>query len=652
MSPEQAEMGGLDIDTRTDVYALGVILYELLTGALPFDRKELRQAGFAEIQRTIRVKEPPKPSTRITQLGPASTEAATNRHTEPRRLASELRGDLDWVTMKALEKDRTRRYQTANALAADIRHHLSNEPVSAGPPSTVYRAKKFVRRHRFGVVAASTLVALLVVFGVSMAVQARRIAQERDRANTEAETARQVTRFLVELFDTSRPSARTADTITAREILDSGAERITRELRDQPATRAALLMALGTVYTSLGVHARAQALFEDALVVERGVGGPEGAGAASALLGVASAKANQGQYAEAERLYRDVLRMRRALYGDEHADVAAVKFLLGKVLVKSKADDAKGLELMRDALRTHRKLLGESNPSVAAILRELGLREMEQAKWEDAERLHREALAIDLKSLGPSHPNTLKDRDNVAAVLLWKGDYAGAEKTLQESLAETVRMFGVDHPEVATAYRLLAVAQYFRRKFGDAEANYRQAVSVARKSLGPDHSDVGELLADWAQSLDALGRYAEAEPQYRESLRIARASFGDNDPRVGLKLVWISTTLRHLNRLAEAEAHIRQGAEITARRYSADHPRVAEANGVLGLTLAARRSWSEAEPLLLAYAAALDQDRSVEGDRLEVVRSIVEMYMAWGKPDKAAEWRAKLPKPAAPAPVK
>jgi non-specific serine/threonine protein kinase/serine/threonine-protein kinase len=170
MSPEQAEMGGLDIDTRTDVYALGVILYELLTGALPFDRKALRQAGFAEIQRKIREEEPPRPSTRITQHGPASTEAAANRHTEPRRLASELRGDLDRVTMRALEKDRTRRYQTANALAADVRHHLNNKPVAAGPPSTVYLATKFVRRHRFGVAAAATLVLLLVVFGVTMAV--------------------------------------------------------------------------------------------------------------------------------------------------------------------------------------------------------------------------------------------------------------------------------------------------------------------------------------------------------------------------------------------------------------------------------------------------------------------------------------------------
>ena len=191
MSPEQAEMSGLDIDTRTDVYSLGVMLYELLTGALPFDCKALRQAGFDEIRRTIREKEPPRPSTRVTQHGPASTEAAANRHTEPRRLASELRGDLDWITMKALEKDRTRRYESANELAADVRHHLNNEPVSAGPPSTVYRAKKFVRRHRFGVAAAATLVLLLVAFAVTMAVQAQRIARERDRANREAARASQ-----------------------------------------------------------------------------------------------------------------------------------------------------------------------------------------------------------------------------------------------------------------------------------------------------------------------------------------------------------------------------------------------------------------------------------------------------------------------------
>jgi eukaryotic-like serine/threonine-protein kinase len=182
MSPEQAEMGGLNIDTRTDVYALGVMLYELLTGALPFDRDELRRAGFLEIQRTIREKEPPRPSTRVGPPGPASTEAAKNRHTEPKRLVSELRGDLDWITMKALEKDRTRRYASASDIAADIQRHLSDRPVLAGPPSLAYTAKKFVHRHRGPVVAALLLLISLVAGLVGTSLMYVTASREKVRA--------------------------------------------------------------------------------------------------------------------------------------------------------------------------------------------------------------------------------------------------------------------------------------------------------------------------------------------------------------------------------------------------------------------------------------------------------------------------------------
>ena len=190
MSPEQAEMTGQNIDTRTDVYSLGVMLYEMLVGALPFEPKELRSAGFDEIRRKIREDDPPRPSTRVSSLGERSTITAKNRQTDPSRLQSQLRGDLDWITMKALEKDRTRRYGSPAELASDLGRHLGDEPVLASPPSTVYRARKFVRRHRVGVAVTAAGVLVLLAFAVTMTVQTGRTAAERDRANREARLAK------------------------------------------------------------------------------------------------------------------------------------------------------------------------------------------------------------------------------------------------------------------------------------------------------------------------------------------------------------------------------------------------------------------------------------------------------------------------------
>jgi non-specific serine/threonine protein kinase/serine/threonine-protein kinase len=240
MSPEQAALSGQDVDTRTDVYALGVILYELLTGALPLDTKTARASGLDEVRRTIREVQPARPSAR----------GGTAAH--------QLRGDLDWITMRALEKERMRRYGSVSDFSADIRRHLRHEPVVAGPPRVSYRASKFLRRHRLGASIAAAGVMLLVMFAVTMAVQARRIAQERDRANLEAQAAKQTSDFLTGLFTVSDPSEARGNTLTATQILDGGAADLGRMLKDQPEIRARLQTTIGTVYINLGRYSAAE----------------------------------------------------------------------------------------------------------------------------------------------------------------------------------------------------------------------------------------------------------------------------------------------------------------------------------------------------------------------------------------------------------
>ena len=464
MSPEQAEMGGLDIDTRTDIYALGMLLYELLTGALPFDRKTLRQAGIVEIQRIIREKEPPRPSTRITQLGPHSAEAARNRRTEPRRLVGELRGDLDWITMRALEKDRTRRYQTANALATDVRRHLSNEPVLAGPPSAAYRAGKFVRRHRFGVATAATLALLLLGFAATMGVQARRIARERNRANQEAETARQVSSFLQSLFAASKPGTRSPDSMTVRELLDAGAERIDRELGHQPLVRATLQMTIGEAYLSLGVDSRAAAQYAQALELRRQALGPRHPDVAQSLSALGEATDTPS---ERERLLREALEMQRDLPGVNADDLALTLIRLSSVLSRQ-GRYGEAETYARDGLWLARVTHPRPHAIVARAWVRLGVALVEKGEPVEGTEALRAALQAALAVYGPRHRTTWGVREQLANAQWAEGEYAQAEATYREILEAQGPVLGAAHPDRGRTLGNLGAALYCQRKYNEA----------------------------------------------------------------------------------------------------------------------------------------------------------------------------------------
>ena len=452
MSPEQAEMTELDIDTRTDVYALGVVFYELLTGALPFDGKALREKGVEEIRRTIREVDPPRPSTRVTTLA-ASGE--TNERTT-RELARDLRGDLDWITMCALEKDRTRRYGSVSDLAADLRRHVEHLPVLASPPSTVYRVRKFARRHRAGVLVAATLASLLVAFAVTMTVQARRITREWERANREAQAAKEITEFLVGLFSVSDPSQAKGNTVTAREILDQGAQRI-GALSSQPPLQARLQRTLGGVYTSLGLYALADPLLERALETDRRVLGLDSRETMDTLFAVGELRYYEQRFREAEAAYREAAQRRRAVLGADARDTLEADMAVASACMQQdRFDEAE--RLFRPALERQQRVLGDEDSLTLNTLNEMSVLDFRQGRYAEGMPFIERAWRLHLKLFGENAPRTLISQGNLADTLAKLKRYDEAEQLFRTAITGQERVLGRQHPTTRrTVAKLVAM---------------------------------------------------------------------------------------------------------------------------------------------------------------------------------------------------
>jgi tetratricopeptide (TPR) repeat protein len=504
MSPEQAEMSGLDVDTRSDIYSLGVLLYELLTGTTPLQAKRLRSASYAEMQRIICEDEPPSPSQRLSTLGEKLTVVARDRHCDPGRLRQILRGELDWIVMKALEKDRTRRYETANALARDIQRYLADEPVEACPPSAGYRLKKLVRKHRklLGVVA---LCALLLAAGAAVSAwQAVRATvaewqaltardgeteQRKQAEKSQAESQAVLKFFQDKVLSAARPRDQEGglgkDT-TIRTALDKAEPEIAKAFGNQPLVEAAIRHTLGQTYDRLDERSLALRQLERALALRRQVLGSEHPDTLTSMHGMALALMNAGRREEGVKLHEGTLQLRRRILGPEHPDTLASTNDVAVILQhQGRLEEAR--RLLDETLRQGRRTLGPEHTDTLASMNNVAEGLRRQGRLEEARKLHHETLQLRRRILGPEHPDTLWSMNNLALVLSAQHRLEEARKLHEETLRLRRRILGPEHGITIWSMDNLAMVLQDQGREEEAYKLYDEALRLAQRTLGPEH---------------------------------------------------------------------------------------------------------------------------------------------------------------------
>ena len=579
-APEQ--ISGEPITTRTDIYSLGVLLFELLSGQHPYGHSAKSSADFTQ---AIVHQEPLRLSAAF-EKAPADQRSLTaaQRQTTPDRLSRTLGGDLETILNKALKKAPDERYGSAAEFGDDLRRCLDHEPIAAKPDTVRYRTLKFVRRHRQGVSAISAVVAAIVALVAFYTIQ---LTEERDRARLQAEKASRVSELLTSVLLTADPYRTPAAPIegastdpSARAILDTLAARIASELGDQPEVQAEMLTVIGRTYERLGITDRALPLLERALAIGRQTFPAPDARIAQALNDLGVLQRRLANFGAAEPLLKESLAMRRAVLGGEDKDVAVTLVEYGRVLRDlGKYDEAE--TPVREALAIRTKIFGDEHRETATSKSDLAFLLLDRGDVEQAERFARENLATTEKLLGPGHPNASSAKSQLGMALAAKGDFAAAEKLQRESLAVRRQIFGASHLEAALTMQVLAQTLEFAGGFADAEALLRESLAIASPALGADHPRTASIELDLARVRIARGDGAAVEPMARHALKLRE------------------------------------------RIYAPGHWRIAEAQALLGASLLAQRKQDEAHLLMLAADQTLKpvagrqlRDREANRERL------------------------------------
>jgi serine/threonine-protein kinase len=618
-SPEQVR--GEPVTTVADVYGLGAVLYELLTGE---KAHKFKDRSLAEIERVICDTVIERPSA-----------AVENRAGAPARLRRELAGDLDNIVLTALRKEPERRYQSVEQLSEDIRRYLAGRPVTARQDTVLYRTVKFIHRHKAGVGVTTVILLLLVGFAATMSLQAARIARERDRAN-------QVTEFLVGVFGVSDPGEARGNTVTAREILDRGAEKIRRELRDQPEVQAALMDTMGRVYYRMGLYDPALPLLEDALELRRQVLGIEHADVASTQNNLALLLHARGDFDEAERFYQGSLAMRRRLFGEKSPEVAASLNNFG-LFLKDKGDYAAAESHLRQALDLRRALFGSVHTDIAETLNELGVLMKKGGDLAAAEPLYREALEMRRHLLGEDHPAVAESVNNMAVLLDTMGRYEEAEPLSRQALALYRRLLGEEHPHVAVSMSNLAGLLKRKGDYEIAEQLYRQSLAIMHKLHGEEHPEIAVILNNLAALLREKGDYDGAEPLFRQALAMRRGLLKEGHPSIITGLQNLGLVLMFKRDYDAAEPLFREAVMMAEQAFAPGHWIVAESQSNYGACLARLGRFREAEEYLVGGYNGLKKALGDKHERTwKAVENLALLYEASNREEEATRYRAML----------
>jgi serine/threonine protein kinase len=554
MSPEQAEFSGVDVDTRSDIYALGVLLYELLTGTTPFSAQTFCTVAYDEIRRIIREVEPPRPSTRISTLEATAPTVSANRRSDPRALSKLVRGELDWIVMKAMEKDRNRRYETANDFAADVMRYLTDRPVEACPPTAGYRFSKYARRHRTALTTAA-LVGLTLVAGTAVSIwEAWRATRAETQAERRAEETQLVVDYLInDVFGAAAPEKARGRTVTVHDLLAAGEELIPARFGSSPRVEAASREALGRAYEDLGRYDQAARQFRRVAELRARLLGPDhpDTAAAESLLvrALCPPVSRPSQADEAESVARRVLEVRRRTLGPEHPRTLASMTALAGVL-RVKHHMVMEAEMVSD--RSGKLLKGR-------LFNEM-MRARGPAAMREPQGLLERSYAGQARLLGPSHAEALETLNTLGLVLWSKGDFDGSEATLRRVSEVRSRVLGPAHPDTLRSRKLLGVALRRQGRLDEAIRLFLEVAEGDRQTFGPVHIETSSAISYLFDTLRWANRGAAMRDFCQRWLREILASPLEADPflreRRGIRLAGLALQLVMLPEPVPFEAEL------------------------------------------------------------------------------------------------